>query len=89
MQGIGFGIMFPAYNSLYINLAPNNQRATATSTYLTAWDVGIGIGIVTGGLIAEHLSFGKIYLVGAFLCMISMWYFNHKVAPHYQHNKLR
>lgn len=41
LLGIGFGIIFPAMNTLYINLAPNNQRATATSTYLTAWDVGI------------------------------------------------
>ena len=42
LLGIGFGTMFPAYNTLFVNLAPNNQRATATSTYLTSWDVGLG-----------------------------------------------
>ena len=41
LLGIGFGTMFPAYNTLFVNLAPNNQRGTATSTYLTSWDVGI------------------------------------------------
>lgn len=89
LQGIGFGIMFPAYNSLYINLAPNNRRATATSTYLTAWDLGIGIGIVESGLIADHFGFAMVYLVGAGLCLLSMLYFLRSVAPHYRRNKLR
>ncbi|MCM1312640.1 MAG: MFS transporter [Bacteroides sp.] len=89
MLGIGFGVMFPAYNTLYINLAPNNRRATATSTYLTAWDIGIGIGIFSGGLIAETLSFDKIYLVGTCFCILSMLYFNLYVARHYERNKLR
>ena len=48
LMGVGFGIMFPAFNTLFVNLAPNNQRVTATSTYLTSWDVGIGIGMLTG-----------------------------------------
>lgn len=37
LLGVGFGIMFPAYNTLFVNLAPNSQRGTATSTYLTSW----------------------------------------------------
>lgn len=89
MQGVGFGIMFPAYNSLYINLAPNNRRATATSTYLTSWDVGIGVGIVASGVIAEHFSFAAVYLTGGVLSLASMIYFTYVVAPHYKKNKLR
>lgn len=89
LLGIGFGIMFPAYNTLFVNLAPNNQRGTATSTYLTSWDVGIGIGMLTGGYIAEISTFDKAYLFGACLTIISMLYFNGKVTPHYHKNKLR
>ena len=89
LLGIGFGVIFPAMNTLYINLAPNNQRATATSTYLTAWDVGIGIGIATSGLIAQHFTFYMVYLIGSVLCLVSMIYFNMKVMPHYNRNKLR
>lgn len=37
LMGVGFGIMFPAFNTLFVNLAPNSQRGTATSTYLTSW----------------------------------------------------
>ena len=89
MLGIGFGIMFPAYNTLFVNLAPNNQRGTATSTYLTSWDVGIGIGMLAGGYIAEVSSFDRAYLFGACLTIVSTLYFHWKVAPHYHKNKLR
>ena len=89
LLGVGFGIMFPAYNTLFVNLAPNNQRGTATSTYLTSWDVGIGIGMLTGGYIAEVSTFDKAYLFGACLTIISMLYFNGKVTPHYHKKKLR
>lgn len=89
MLGIGFGVMFPAYNTLYVNLAQNNQRGTATSTYLTAWDVGIGLGISSGGIIAEHFAFNTVYLVGSILCVVSMIFFNLYVTPHFMKNKLR
>lgn len=89
LQGVGFGIMFPAYNSLYINLAPNNRRATATSTYLTSWDVGIGLGITTGGYVAQFFSFSTVYLTGGVLSLISMLYFDLKVTPHYRKHHLR
>ena len=89
LLGVGFGIMFPAYNTLFVNLAPNSQRGTATSTYLTSWDVGIGIGMLTGGYIAEVSTFDKAYLFGDCLTIVSMLYFNGKVAPHYHKNKLR
>lgn len=89
MLGVGFGIMFPAYNTLFVNLAPNSQRGTATSTYLTSWDVGIGIGMLAGGYIAEVSSFDRAYLFGACLTVISTLYFYLKVSPHYHKNKLR
>ena len=89
MLGVGFGIMFPAYNTLFVNLAPNNQRGTATSTYLTSWDVGIGIGMLAGGYIAEISSFDRAYLFGACLTIVSTFYFHLKVSPHYHKNKMR
>lgn len=89
MLGIGFGVMFPAYNTLFVNLAPNSQRGTATSTYLTSWDVGLGIGMLTGGYIAEVADFGQAYLFGACLTIVSAFYFHLKVAPHYLKNKMR
>ncbi len=89
LLGIGFGTMFPAYNTLFVNLAPNNQRGTATSTYLTSWDVGIGAGMLLGGYIAEIATFKMAYLFGAALTVISLFYFRSKVASHFHRHKLR
>ena len=89
LMGIGFGIMFPAFNTLFVNLAPNNQRGTATSTYLTSWDVGIGIGMLTGGFLGDMCSFDIGYLFGGCLTVVSAVYFKLKVTPHYHKNKLR
>lgn len=89
LLGVGFGTMFPAFNTLFVNLAPHNKRGTATSTYLTSWDVGIGIGLTLGGYIAEHVSFDMTYFFGACLTVVSAIYFRVKVAPHFGRNKLR
>jgi len=88
--GIGFGTMFPAFNTLFINLAENRQRGTATSTYLTSWDVGIGIGLLIGGHIAEQWGgFEYAFLFGACLTVISTIFFIVKAAPHFNRYKLR
>ena len=52
-------------------------------------DVGIGIGMLTGGYIAEISTFDKAYLFGACLTVVSAIYFKIKVTPHYHKNKLR
>ena len=87
--GVAFGTMFPAFNTLFVNLAPHNQRGTATSTYLTSWDVGIGCGLLSGGYIGEITTLDHAYLFGACLTVISAIYFHWKVAPHFHKNKLR
>ena len=87
--GVGFGTIFPAYNTLFVNLAEHNQRGTANSTYLTSWDVGIGFGLVLGGIVSQHTSFAYAYLIGATLCVISAIYFTLYVAPHFNRHKLR
>ena len=55
MIGLGNGHMYPAMQTMFINLAPHERRGTANSTILTSWDLGVGIGIIGGGSVAEHL----------------------------------
>lgn len=89
-QGVAFGTMFPAFNTLFVNLASNSQRGTATSTYLTSWDVGIGIGLMAGGWIAQAFGgFSRAYLFGGCLTVISTLYFLFRAAPHFNKNKVR
>lgn len=51
--GLGNGHMFPAMQNMFVNLAPASQRGTANSTLLTAWDIGIGLGVLLGGMAIE------------------------------------
>lgn len=87
--GYGFGTTFPALNTLFINLAPNNRRATANSTYLTSWDVGIGIGVLLGGRFAELKGFTFTYAMGALFAFLSLLIFTTLAIPHFIKNRVR
>ena len=86
--GYGYGTMFPAYNTLFINLAPNSRRATANATYLTGWDVGIGGGMLLGGYISEY-GYLYCYMLGAVLIFLALLFFKYVVTPHFHKHKLR
>ena len=86
--GYGYGTMFPAYNTLFINLAPNSRRATANATYLTGWDVGIGCGMLFGGMLAEG-GYEHCYMLGAVLVIVALLFFMRVVTPHFHAHKLR
>ncbi len=89
-MGIGYGLIFPAYNTLFVNLAPNNRRATASSTYMTSWDIGIGIGLVAGGWIADSAGgLQTAYFAGGLASLVSLFFFVKVAAPHFKRNKLR
>jgi len=88
--GVGYGMIFPAYNTLFVNLAQNNRRATASSTYLTSWDVGVGVGLVMGGTLADTGGgLPLAFLVGAIASGISFLFFKQIAGPHFDRNKLR
>lgn len=57
MIGLGNGHMYPAFLNMFINVANNNQRGTANSSILTAWDLGLGLGVLLGGVVSEHFGY--------------------------------
>ena len=59
--GLGNGHMWPAFQNMTINVAENNQRGTANSPILISWDIGMGLGILLGGIIAEHLGYASAF----------------------------
>jgi MFS family permease len=61
--GLGNGHMFPAFQTMFINLAPNSQRGTANSTLFTAWETGVGLGIILGGVLAEFFSYSVAFWI--------------------------
>lgn len=59
--GLGNGHIWPAFQNMIINISNNNERGTANSTILTSWDLGLGIGILLGGVVAEHLGYDATF----------------------------
>ena len=61
LLGLGNGHLWPAFQNMIISMAHHNERGTANSTLLISWDVGIGVGVVAGGFIAEHVSYAAAF----------------------------
>jgi predicted MFS family arabinose efflux permease len=52
---------------MIISMARHDQRGTANSTLLVAWDVGIGLGVLAGGMVCEHLGYSSAFWMVAFV----------------------
>ncbi len=74
---------------MFINLAPNNKRGTANSTLLTAWDLGMGLGIIFGGIVAENWGYGTAFWVAWLINALGVIIFFSLVKKHFLRNKLR
>ena len=87
--GLGFGTMCSALQAMFINLAPHNYRGTANSTYFTAWDMGIGLGVFVGGYIAELTNYANAFRTGLGVAFMGFLLFFFVVRYHFERNKLR
>ena len=65
--GLGNGHMWPAFQNMTINVAPNNQRGTANSTILISWDIGMGLGILVGGVVSELIGYSAAFWTVVFV----------------------
>lgn len=87
--GLGNGHMYPAFQNMFIDLAAHDQRGTANSSILTAWDIGIGLGVLCGGVLSEHLGYGSAFLAAALVNGLgAAWYF-FQVHGHFERCRLR
>ncbi|MFR9649534.1 MAG: MFS transporter [Rikenellaceae bacterium] len=86
--GIGFGYFGSSFQAMLVNLAEPTQRGTASATYYTFWDMGIGIGTVTGGMVLEASSFQTLFILCISLVAIALIYFRVVSDRYYKSNKL-
>ena len=59
--GLGNGRMYPAFLNMFVRVARHDQRGTANSSILISWDFGMGLGILLGGIVAEHINFSAAF----------------------------
>lgn len=86
--GLGNGHLWPAFQMIFINMAPHSQRGTANSTILTGWDLGMGVGMLAGGAIAEHFGYHAAFWSGIAVYALGVLFYFTVVRRYYQRNKL-
>lgn len=87
--GLGNGHMWPAYQTMFINLAPHTQRGTANSSVLISWDVGVGLGILVGGVLSEHIGYHSAFWTAWLVNVAGVVGFFAYVRQSYLRNRLR
>ena len=70
--GLGNGHLWPAFQNMIINVAHHHERGTANSTILVSWDVGMGLGILVGGVIAELFSYTAAFWTVAIVNLVGV-----------------
>ncbi len=87
--GLGNGHMWPAFQTMFINLAPHTQRGTANSSILISWDIGVGLGILVGGVFVEHFGYHSAFWVAWILNAVGVLFYFAYVRNNYLKNRLR
>lgn len=87
--GLGNGHMYPAFLNMFINLARHDQRGTANSSILTSWDAGVGLGVLTGGLLSEHLGYSSAFWGALAINVAGIILYFAVTRAHFEKNKLR
>ncbi|HEX2977136.1 MAG TPA: MFS transporter [Bacteroidales bacterium] len=85
--GFGNGVIFPTFQSMVNNLADAAHRGAANSTLYTAVDLGMGMGMILAGIIAQHISISAIFISNTFICAAGLIFFRTVVLRFYERNR--
>lgn len=94
--GLGWGTLFPCFQTIAVQNAAPKRRGVATATFLSIFDSGIGLGSFVIGLAAVHIHLSSLYLYCSLLVLIGVAVYytlngNHASAPvrskHHRHEK--
>lgn len=80
-----FGTVQPILNALVISLSPPERRGAANATFAVAMDLGIGLGAVILGFLAQKLGYEYMYGCSAIFALLALvMYFTllRKKLPH-------
>ena len=87
--GLGNGHMYPAFQTMFINLAENSQRGTANSSILTSWDAGVGLGVLLGGLFSEYWGYHSAFWTAVLVNVFGILFYFLSIRSHFESRKLR
>ncbi|PIC65158.1 MFS transporter [Sporosarcina sp. P13] len=86
--GFGYGSFNSIAQAIAINVTPKHRLGLATSTYFILFELGLGLGPFTYGLLIPQLGFRGIYLVAFFMILASIFLYyllhgrrDHELTP--------
>jgi MFS family permease len=75
LLGLGVGIAMPTFQAMVNNMIGRDRRGAANSTLFTAIDLGIGLGMVSIGLVGKWLGLDIAFLICTFVCLAGLIYY--------------
>lgn len=88
LLGIGNGVIFPVSQAMINNMVEIHERGAANSTLFTAFDLGIGSGMVITGFLADKISLANTYLAFTGICVLGFLFAVLFIFSHYERHKL-
>jgi MFS family permease len=86
--GFGNGVVFPTFQAMTNNMVPQNRRGAANSTLFTSVDIGMGLGMILVGSIAQIFSISTAFVVCSGICLVAILFFLFFTAGYYEKNRL-
>ena len=74
-MGLGNGHMFPALQTMFMNIVQKQQRGTANSTLLISWELGVGIGTLCGGAVVDIAGFHTAFWVASMVNLCGVLFY--------------
>ncbi len=72
LSGYAFGGLEPALQAMAVSIAPPNKRGAANSTFLCAYDIGIGAGGGLAGLLIDTVGYNHMFAIIAAANILSV-----------------
>ncbi len=72
LAGYGFGGLEPALQSMAVSLATEKTRGAANSTFLCAYDIGIGLGGGIAGMLISQFGYREMFVMMSVFNILSI-----------------
>ena len=72
LSGFAFGGIEPSLQAMAVNIAPPERRGAANSTFLCAYDIGIGIGGGIAGVLIDCVGYNHMFAIISVANVISI-----------------
>lgn len=85
--GFGIGVVFPVFQAMVNGLVDPSRRGAGNSTLYTFLDLGMGLGMVIMGYVAQYLSISATFIVSSGLAMAGLVIFRISTLGYYNRRK--